>query len=183
MIIMASAHTAANLRAIATATLLTGLAGCVAVPMQQPGPPLLVAYPAQGKPEPAFREDDTLCRTASGQTPAPGTELSPGQIYLRCMASRGNIIQPVQGSQQVAYAQPATYAYDPPFPIYAAYDGYYPWLYGGYLGGGFGFGGYRGGYDRGGYGAFRDGSFRDGGFHGGGFDGGFHGGGFGGGRR
>jgi hypothetical protein len=178
--------------------LLTGMAGCTIVPPPPPPQPLLVAYPGAGKDPGLFQQDDAFCKTASasppgpppgapvgtppGAEPAPGTvpQLTPGQVYLRCMAARGNVIQPLPQA-----APPPLYAYYAPYPVYGVYGGSYPWLYGDYFAFGFGFGGYRGygfrdNYFRGGYGGFRDGGFRDGGFRDGGFrdGGGFRGGGF-----
>ena len=148
------------------------LSGCVQVP---PVPPaMLVAYPGQGRTEAVFRTDDAACQgeaarwgAAAGAPVAAGEAvegLSPGQVYLRCMAMRGNVVQPMVASMPAAVVYRSYLAY----PVYSGFGDYSPWLYGGY--GGFGyygrFGGYRGFYgNREGYG-FR-GGFREGGFRGG----------------
>ena len=110
----------------------------------------------------------------------PLQTLTPGQVYLRCMAERGNTITALAQQPQPLYG------YYPAYPVYAVTGGYYPWLYGGYFGFGYGFGGFgfRDGF-HGGYGygrGFEGGGYRggyDGGFRGG--EGGFRGGGYGGG--
>jgi hypothetical protein len=171
----------ANITRLTVGVLLTGMAGCTIVPLPPPPQPMLVAYPGPGKDPGLFQQDDSFCKTASvsppapppgsgaapyqGVDPAPGTMplLTPGQVYLRCMAARGNTIQPLPQA-----APPPLYAYYAPYPVYGVYGGSYPWLYGGYFGFGLGYGGYRG------YG-FRDDYFR-GGFHDGyrgGYGGGF----------
>jgi hypothetical protein len=172
--------------------LLAGMTGCTIVPPPPPPQPLLVAYPGPGKDPGLFQQDDAFCKQASttppapqagapgtppGAEPAPGTvpQLTPGQVFLRCMAARGNTIQPLPQA-----APPPVYAYYAPYPVYGVYGGAYPWLYGDYFAFGLGYGGYRGygfrdEYFRGGYGGFREGGgFRDGG----GFRGGYGGGGF-----
>ncbi len=173
---------------------LAGLAGCTVAP---PPPAPLVALPGPGKTQVAFGQDDVACRTAAAQpAAAPATPvapaasptagaaalppLSPGEWYLRCMASRNNVIQPL------AAASPAYYGYYSAYPVYAGFGDYYPFLYGvGFFGDGFyGRGFYGGGfYGHGFYGhGFYGGGFHGGygGFHGGGGEGGFHGGGGGG---
>ncbi len=106
---------------------------------------------------------------SAGQLQPTGDQMPPGAVYLRCMVSRANIVQPL------ATQPPPLYAFYPQYPIYVGFGDTYPWLYDGFGYGGFyggfygGYRGYRGGY---GYGGFRDGGFRDGGFGGGGFRGG-----------
>lgn len=171
--------------------LMAGLAGCVA-PQPQNVP--LVALPGPAKMEAEFRQDDTTCRAASVTLPAepaartaqptPGTAqpapgaaqaapeqgFSPGMLYLRCMAARGNTVEPL------APVRPVLYGYYAPYPVWVGYGGlYYPWLYGNYIGVGF----YGGGFYGGGWGGYRGyghgyygGGFRSEGFHGGGFHGG-----------
>lgn len=161
-----------------------------------------VAVPGPTKTEAQFHQDDTTCRAMSVQFPpgpgantpayrpvagsasasgsAQGTppagaepEMPAGVAYLRCMAVRNNVIQPL------ASAPPPLYAYYPAYPVFVGFGYPYPFLYDG-LGFGFGFGfgfggGFGGGfgrYDRG----FREGGFREGEFRGGGF-GGYGGGG------
>ena len=155
-----------------------GAAGCTVVP---PPPAPLVALPGPGKTPLAFGQDDARCRTAAASVPIvqpaiapaqpaasapqPGTPptgpavLTPGEAYLRCMASNGDIIQPL------AVAHPAYYGYYPAYPVYAGFGDYYPFLYGDFVGVGF-FGGYYGGY-RSGFGGDHFG-YGGGGFHGGG---------------
>jgi len=181
---------------ITSAFLAASLAGCVAAPPPEQIP--LVAIPGPTKTETAFRQDDTACRVQSVQLPQappraappsatppppaaavaaypPGVEVAaypPGVVYLRCMASRGNSVEPLA-------AAPVVYGYYPAYPVYAGIGYGFPAYYGPYVGVGNGFyggyGGYRGyggGY-RGGYGGgYRDGGYRDGGNR----DGGFHGG-------
>ena len=183
-----------------TLALLTGLAGCVVAP-PPPSPQIpLVAIPGPTKTQAQFQQDDTACRVAAvALPPAPGSapavaapadptavpqQMPPGAIYLRCMASRDNVIEPL------APARPVLYGYYSDYPIYAGFGDTYPWLYGDYYGFGF-YGGFGGGYGRYGFRnyGFRDYGFRggEGGFRGGeggfrGGEGGFRGGGFGGGR-
>ena len=184
---------------VGSVAMLGALAGCVLPPPLPPPPPPLVALPGQGKTQAQFQADDALCRSAadasppagqtitvpaaaSGQANAPATvqtvQVTPGMVYLRCMADHQNLVQPL------APVRPLYYGFYPAYPIYYGFGDTYPWLYGNYVGFGFGF--YGGGFYGGG---FRDGfGYRDGfGFRGGeGFRGeeGFRGGGFrGGGRR
>jgi len=154
--------------------------GVVAAPTppapRGPGLPRTVAPAAQPAPVPTAAVDD-----GDPGAPDPAT-LSPGQLYLRCMVARRNIVQPV------AVANPVGYAYYAPYPIYAGYYDDLPWLYGGFFGLGLGFGfgrgygyrgyGYRGyGYRHGGYRYGGGYGYRDSGFRGGrGFDGGHFGG-------
>lgn len=149
------------------------LSGCVVVPREPPPPPLLVAYPGQGKTEAAFRADDVVCQAEaaagrvnalvavrSGAAPMVAAAedlatLPPGQVFLRCMAVRGNVVQPVLASAPVT----VVYRSYPAYPVYAGFGDYYPWVYGGY--GGFGYTrGYYGYAFRGGYGGYRGGGWR-----------------------
>lgn len=130
-----------------------------------------------------------------GVPPDDMSRLTPGVVYLQCMETRNNLIEPMQVA-----APPAVYGYLQPYPVYAGpWYGYgYPWYYGsvgfgfGYGFGGYGYGrygyggygyrgfggyGYRGGYGgygRGGYGGYGGGGYRGG--YGGGYGGGFRGG-------
>ena len=166
--------------------------GVVAAP--GPAPLRKGAAPRRIQPAPAQPEVDD----GTGPGAPDLASLTPGQLYLRCMVARGNVVQPVAATNPVAYA------YYAPYPVYAFGD-YSPWLYGGFFGFGLGYGGFYRGYGYGGYGyrgygyrgygyrgfgfrdGFRDGGFREGrGFEGGrgGFGGergggGFRGGGFG----
>lgn len=172
-----------------------GLSGCVVTPP----PPLLVAYPGPNKTEPLFRADDAACQgeavrgpVVSAPAPAaasrpggpvtPGNSvavtsagevptLTPGIVYLRCMAMRDNVVQPLVTRSPTV----VVYRNYPAYPVYSGFGDYYPWLYGGYgdLDYYGRFGGYRGYGFRDGY-AFHDGfrgheGFRDGGFRGGGW--------------
>ncbi len=149
--------------------LLAGLSGCVVAPLPQ-APLPLVAVPGPAKTAAAFQQDDTACRaeaaspsTSGPSAPAsaaPGQPSAPAQgdqsqdaamaasgVYLHCMESRNNVVQPI------AVARPAVYGY---YPYYGPYGGYgpYPWLYDGYYPGFYGVYGFYGGYYgwRGGYG-------------------------------
>ena len=162
---------------------LVGVTGCTVIP---PPPPPLVALPGPTKTQASFAQDDVVCRVAAGQaqpaavaprappaqpaTPAASTAplapgsaaplpLTPGELYLRCMASRNNVIQPL------AVVRPAFYGFYDAYPVYAGFGDYYPFLYGGYFGGYYG--GFRGGYYGGFHGGF-GGGYGGGGFHGGG---------------
>ncbi len=186
--------------------LAAGLAGCVLPPPLPPPPPPLVALPGPGKTQAVFQADDAGCRAAADATPPTGQtitvpiqgaapvqatgeaqatapaatqtiQVTPGMVYLRCMADHQDIVQPL------APVRPLYYGYYAAYPIYYGFGDTYPWLYGDYFGFGFFGGGF---YGRGFYGGgFRDYGFRDYGFRGDGFRGGegFRGGGFGGGRR
>ncbi len=169
--------------AITLALATTGLGACTVVAPVPPQVPY-VAIPGPAKTDVQFHQDDTTCRAASVLLPvaepvagaAAGVQAEPpGVAYLRCMALRNNVIQPL------ATVAPPLYAYYPAYPVYQRYGDYYPWLYGGYGYGGLGYAGFYGGGWRGygGYG-FREGGFREGGFRDGGFRGGggeFRGGG------
>jgi hypothetical protein len=171
---------------------LGGLSGCVVAPLPQ-APLPLVAVPGPAKSAAEFQQDDVACRTAAASSHPPAAPAAapaqPGQpapqgqaqadqsqtdaasavgIYLHCMESHNNVVQPLVPIPPLIYAGYAGYGYA---PFYGPYDGYgpYPWLYDGYpgfYGAYFGVGyGWRGGY---GYG---------GGYRGGEYGGGFHGGG------
>ena len=174
--------------------MLGTLAGCVLPPPVPPPAPPLVALPGSGKTQAQFQADDAECRTAANNVPINGQAVpasppaastpaqagaappaapqvvivTPGMVYLRCMTSHSNTVQ------ALAPVHPAFYGYYAPYPIYAGFGDYYPWLYGDGIGFGF-YGGY-GGW-RGGYGGWRGGDFRGGDFRGGEFRG------VGGGRR
>ena len=117
---------------------------------------------------------------AVAAAPQQVLQITPGMVYLHCMTSHGEVVQPLPT------APPLYYGFYQAYPVYYGFGDTYPWLYGdyagfGFFGGfgpGFGFGGYRGRF---GYGGYRHGfGYRGyrGGFHGGGFHGGgFHGGG------
>ncbi len=161
-----------------------GLAGCVAQPPPAQVP--LVAIPGPTKTEAAFRQDDVACRVALVPLPAadgdrptlPAAPLDgaapaypPGVQYLRCMASRGNTIEP--------YGPVPVYAVYAPYPVYYGFGYGFPQYYG-YVS--FGLGGrYHGGYGGryyGGYGRGDHGWRESRGFYGGGGGGwgGHHGG-------
>ncbi len=141
-----------------------------------PGQPTGRLLPAQPQGTQAQATQAQAAQGPAGQSDtaaAPFYE-PPGVSYLRCMAARNNLIEPLQSELQPVYA------YYPAYPIYVGsyygFGGYDPWLYGagfyGFYGGRFG--GWRGGYGGYGYRGFR-GGYHGGGFHGGG---GIHGGGF-----
>ncbi|WP_216850912.1 hypothetical protein [Acidisphaera sp. L21] len=113
-------------------------------------PPQSNAYrPAQPPPQ-GTQPADTYAGSAQAGEPPP-VQVTPGMVYLRCMADHQNIVQPM------APARPVLYGYYPAYPVYAGFGGYYPWLYGDAIGFGFyggwggGWGGYRGGWGGGGY--------------------------------
>lgn len=131
--------------------------------------------PAQPNTLPPAASSQAQAQALASQVQSPQSDPlppePPGAFYLRCMAVRGNPIEPLAASA------PFLYAYYQPYPVLIGDGDYYPWLYGGYgpyFGGLYGFGFYHGfgGYGYRGYGGY-------GGWHGGGY-GGWHGGGYGG---
>ncbi|MCR0981506.1 hypothetical protein [Roseomonas populi] len=189
---------------ILSALLAAGvLSGCAVAP--EP----LVAYPGPNKTAEAMQQDDAACRqqaaapaapsapaaTVSGTTPATATPAAapatgaaatpapalPEDLYLQCMASRGNTVAAAPVARYPAYYTDPFYAgYGPGLwgdPLWYGYYGapFYAWGGSWGLGLGWGWGGvYRAGWRGPGYWHGRGGYWRGGpgrGFGHGGFGG------------